>query len=209
MAQESSLNRRRYPRVHLQVPIRMSTIDPGTRSVDGSPLLPNLRGDRRRSLARRCARAIARTARTRPASAPGIGAARRTQLRGNRAGRVGPPRARYEQRCRRRQLRTRTRVPRRHAGSCHAARNLPLPALVGRLTRSDGLIVAYGDGYAPAPMRPPGSYKIASRGRALEALLGPELRNERRAQRILDSLRSEILGGRRWGADPPYLHQPA
>jgi hypothetical protein len=44
-------------------------------------------------------------------------------------------------------------------------------------------------------MRPPGSYKIASRSRAFDGLLGPELRNERRAQRILDSLRSEILEG--------------
>ena len=44
-------------------------------------------------------------------------------------------------------------------------------------------------------MRPPGSYKIASRSRALEALVGPELRSARRAQRILDSLRNEILEG--------------
>jgi hypothetical protein len=57
------------------------------------------------------------------------------------------------------------------------------------------LIAAPGDGYDSAPMRPPGSYKIASRSRAFDALLGPELRSERRVQRILDSLRSEILEG--------------
>jgi hypothetical protein len=45
-------------------------------------------------------------------------------------------------------------------------------------------------------MRPPGSYKIASRARAFDALLPPGLRSERRAQRLLDSLRSEILEGR-------------
>ena len=44
-------------------------------------------------------------------------------------------------------------------------------------------------------MRPPGSYKIASRSRAFDALLGREVRSARRARRILDSLRSEILEG--------------
>jgi len=44
-------------------------------------------------------------------------------------------------------------------------------------------------------MRPPGSYKIASRSRAFEALLPPEARAEGRVQRLLDSLRTEILGG--------------
>ena len=44
-------------------------------------------------------------------------------------------------------------------------------------------------------MRPPGVYKIASRNRAFDACLSPELRAERRLQRILDSLRSEILEG--------------
>ena len=44
-------------------------------------------------------------------------------------------------------------------------------------------------------MRPPGSYKIASRERAFDALLGPELRSAKRARRILDSLRNEILEG--------------
>ena len=37
MAQESSLDRRRYPRVHLQVPIRMSTIDPELDPWTGRP----------------------------------------------------------------------------------------------------------------------------------------------------------------------------
>jgi hypothetical protein len=37
MAQESSHERRRYPRVHLQVPIRMSTIDPELDPWTGRP----------------------------------------------------------------------------------------------------------------------------------------------------------------------------
>jgi len=45
-------------------------------------------------------------------------------------------------------------------------------------------------------MRPPGSYKIASRARALEAYLPREARAEARVQRMLDSLRSEILEAR-------------
>jgi hypothetical protein len=44
-------------------------------------------------------------------------------------------------------------------------------------------------------MRPPGSYKIASRPRAFEALLPPEVRSEGRVQRLLDSLRTQILAG--------------
>jgi hypothetical protein len=42
-------------------------------------------------------------------------------------------------------------------------------------------------------MRPPGSYKIASRSRAFESLLPPEARAEGRVQRLLDSLRTQIL----------------
>jgi hypothetical protein len=38
-----------------------------------------------------------------------------------------------------------------------------------------------------------GSYKIASRHRALEAYLDPRARRARRVQRIVDSLRNEIL----------------
>ncbi len=44
-------------------------------------------------------------------------------------------------------------------------------------------------------MRPPGTYKIASRNRAFEAYLEPEMRRARRALRILESLRSEIRAG--------------
>ncbi|MDJ0869535.1 MAG: hypothetical protein QNK03_25775 [Myxococcota bacterium] len=44
-------------------------------------------------------------------------------------------------------------------------------------------------------MRPPGTYKIASRNRAFEAYLEPEMRSARRALRILESLRSEIREG--------------
>ena len=44
-------------------------------------------------------------------------------------------------------------------------------------------------------MRPPGSYKIASRSRALEGLLPPAVRAEGRVQRLLDSLRAQILEG--------------
>ncbi len=44
-------------------------------------------------------------------------------------------------------------------------------------------------------MRPPGSYKIASRNRAFDAMLIPELRSAERVRRILDSLRSQILEG--------------
>jgi hypothetical protein len=43
-------------------------------------------------------------------------------------------------------------------------------------------------------MRPPGTYKIASR-RAFDALLAPEVRSARRARRILESLRNEIREG--------------
>jgi hypothetical protein len=40
-----------------------------------------------------------------------------------------------------------------------------------------------------------GNYKIANRQGALEELLHPALRGERRIQRILESLRSEIAEG--------------
>jgi len=50
-------------------------------------------------------------------------------------------------------------------------------------------------GYAPPSMRPPGSYKIASRTRAFESHLPPEARAEGRVQRLLDSLRTQILEG--------------
>lgn len=42
-------------------------------------------------------------------------------------------------------------------------------------------------------MRPPGSYKIASRQRAFDAYLDPSLRGARRARRIVQSLRDEIV----------------
>ena len=44
------------------------------------------------------------------------------------------------------------------------------------------------------PMKPRGTYKVANRGRALEALLDPITRSELRSQRILRSLRDEIVG---------------
>jgi hypothetical protein len=44
-------------------------------------------------------------------------------------------------------------------------------------------------------MRPPGTYKIASRNRAFDAFLDPEVRGARRVRRILQSLRDEILEG--------------
>ena len=44
-------------------------------------------------------------------------------------------------------------------------------------------------------MKPRGTYKIANRGRALDALLDPITRSEMRSQRILQSLRDEIVGG--------------
>ena len=50
-------------------------------------------------------------------------------------------------------------------------------------------------GYAPPSMRPPGSYKIASRPRAFESLLPAAVRSEGRVQRLLDSLRAQILEG--------------
>lgn len=49
--------------------------------------------------------------------------------------------------------------------------------------------------YAREPMRPPGSYKIASRARAFESVLPPEARSEGRVQRLIDSLRTQILAG--------------
>ena len=57
------------------------------------------------------------------------------------------------------------------------------------------MIGACGSRYAPILMRPPGSYKIASRERAFDALLDPQRRGARRARRILASLRSEIVDG--------------
>lgn len=50
-------------------------------------------------------------------------------------------------------------------------------------------------GYAGRPMRPPGSYKIASRPRAFDALLDPRVRGARRVRRIVESLRSQIVDG--------------
>jgi hypothetical protein len=47
-------------------------------------------------------------------------------------------------------------------------------------------------------MRPPGTYKFASRQRALEAMGDPAARGARRARRILESLRTQIVEG---GAD--------
>ena len=44
-------------------------------------------------------------------------------------------------------------------------------------------------------MKARGNYKIAHRGRALDVILDPITRSELRAQRILASLRSEILEG--------------
>lgn len=41
-------------------------------------------------------------------------------------------------------------------------------------------------------MRPPGSYKIAGRDRAFDALLDPQLRGARRVRRIVESLRDQI-----------------
>ena len=42
-------------------------------------------------------------------------------------------------------------------------------------------------------MKPRGTYKIANRGLALDALLDPIVRSEMRSQRILQSLRDEIV----------------
>ena len=44
-------------------------------------------------------------------------------------------------------------------------------------------------------MKKRGNYKIANRQGAVEELLHPALRGERRVQRILESLRSEIAEG--------------
>jgi hypothetical protein len=44
-------------------------------------------------------------------------------------------------------------------------------------------------------MKPRGAYKIVNRGRALDTLLDPITRSEMRSQRILRSLRDEIVGG--------------
>ena len=44
-------------------------------------------------------------------------------------------------------------------------------------------------------MRPRGTFKIANRGSAFDALLDPIARSEMRAQRILRSLRDEIVDG--------------
>jgi hypothetical protein len=57
------------------------------------------------------------------------------------------------------------------------------------------LIAAPGNGYPANPMRPPGSYKIASRQRAFDAFLDPRARGARRVRRIVESLRDQIAGG--------------
>lgn len=44
-------------------------------------------------------------------------------------------------------------------------------------------------------MKPRGTYKITNRGRSLDALIDPISRSEMRCQRIVESLRDEILGG--------------
>ena len=44
-------------------------------------------------------------------------------------------------------------------------------------------------------MKPRGTYKIANRARSLDALVDPISRSEMRCQRIVESLRDEILGG--------------
>lgn len=44
-------------------------------------------------------------------------------------------------------------------------------------------------------MKPRGTYKIVNRGGALDALIDPLTRSEMRSQRILRSLRDEIVGG--------------
>lgn len=44
-------------------------------------------------------------------------------------------------------------------------------------------------------MRPPGSYKIASRNRAFDAFLDPRVRGARRVRRIVESLRDQIVDG--------------
>jgi hypothetical protein len=43
-------------------------------------------------------------------------------------------------------------------------------------------------------MANPGSYRVLGRSRSLDALLEPELRSAQRVRRILDSLRTEIVG---------------
>ena len=44
-------------------------------------------------------------------------------------------------------------------------------------------------------MKPRGTYKIANRARSLGARIDPLMSSELRSQRIVDSLRDEILGG--------------
>ncbi len=44
-------------------------------------------------------------------------------------------------------------------------------------------------------MKPRGTYKIVKRARSLDALIDPLSRSEMRCQRIVESLRDEILGG--------------
>jgi hypothetical protein len=44
-------------------------------------------------------------------------------------------------------------------------------------------------------MRPHGAFKIASRNRAFDEYLDPWMRSERRIQRIVESLRCQILDG--------------
>jgi len=44
-------------------------------------------------------------------------------------------------------------------------------------------------------MKPHGTFKIASRNRAFDDYLDPWMRSERRVQRIVESLRSDILDG--------------
>ena len=45
------------------------------------------------------------------------------------------------------------------------------------------------------PMKPRGSYKIVNRGRLLDGLLDPLTRSEVRSQRIVESIREQIIDG--------------
>ncbi len=163
MTQESSLERRRHPRTLLQVPIRLSTIDPELDPWTGRPFF------------RTCEETIADLSRggarvrSREPLAPGRRLLLELELPDGRSfeaiARVAW--ARLESGCEARRhrgiLRARRRVPRRHSRSRHESRALPAPArhrlcpVARKSARGCGFLIgARGDGYPPAPHAPAG-----------------------------------------------------
>ena len=213
MTQESSIERRRHPAHPLAGADAPLDDRAGTRSVDGSPVLPRCR--RRPSpTCRAAALAYSRASRSRRAAACSSSWTLPDGRSFEAIARVAWARAR-------RRASDDVRGSTASASSSSAARPITSRASRASCTRapprrsaretshrSRVLDRRAGDGYASAPMRPPGSYKIASRDARLRRAARPERRSAKRARRILDSLRNEILEGGDGSPHPPDLHAP-